>query len=224
MTVIFVFGSLGHYVINMNPIYFGRIMTYLQSNDLSYKGLNKKQTKKLNIALDYLQIPLPVRWDRKYLGRSLTLGDNNRVVSKSRLFGGSEGLRLEGVQSTQPCSKYSVQVVQGQNSFIGFATRHGFRKDTSNFKTCGWFIHVASGNLFSQDGIVSKAYGTAILVGSVVTVIHDTIQRHIEFQVNGKSLGVAFTNITNGKLFAAADIFDVYRAKLRIVDFFTPES
>jgi hypothetical protein len=59
-----------------------------------------------------------------------------------------------------------------------------FRKDAFNFKSCGWFIHVASGALYAQDGTFHKAYGADIPVESVVTVIHDTFQHKLEFQVN----------------------------------------
>jgi hypothetical protein len=52
---------------------------------------------------------------------------------------------------------------------------------------------------------LTKPNGTAIAEGSVVTAIHDTRQGQIEFHVNGKSLGIAFSNIHHDKRFAAAD-------------------
>jgi hypothetical protein len=44
-------------------------------------------------------------------------------------------------------------------------------------------------------------------VGSVVTAIHDALKRQIEFHVDGKSLGIAFTNVPHNELYAAADLY-----------------
>jgi hypothetical protein len=165
--------------------------------------------------LDYL-IPIPT-WDPEYCANPLTLQNNNRVVSKDVM--GVAGGAFYGVQSAKPCSRYSVQIVKGQRIFIGFAPRLGFRGKGSNFKTCGWFLHVSQGSLYAQDGTRAKAYGTAIPVGSVVTAIHDASQHQIEFHVDGKSLGIAFNNVPYDELFAAADLYDLDGAELRFVEF-----
>jgi hypothetical protein len=98
--------------------------------------------------------------------------------------------------------------VKGQNIMIGLAPREGFQKNRLNSMSCGWFIHVLSGRLFSQDHANFQAYGKGrIPVGSIVTAIHDTHQHTIEFQVNGTSLGIAFRNIPHVNLYAAVDIW-----------------
>ena len=99
---------------------------------------------------------------------------------------------------------------------IGFAPRNGFKKNKDNFDSCGWFIYVPSGTLYAQDGTRHKAYGAAIPVGSIVTAIHDMSQDTIEFQVNGKSLGIAFNNIPHENLHATAEFSNV--ATIRIMD------
>ena len=209
--------DVGHYVIDMNPIYFERIFAYLLTGDLSYKGLHREEIGELNHVLDYLLLPLPEpapRWDPKFCGDGITLDADHRHASKTSFPG-----RYNGVQSAQPCSRFSVEVVQGQVFMIGFAPRHGFRKNTDNFNSCGWFLYVASGTLWSQDPIYNKVYDnrTAIRVGSVVTAIHDTNQHTIEFRIDGKSLGIAFSNVpSNETLFAAADFWG--RVEIRIVD------
>ncbi len=160
-------------------------------------------------VLDYLQPQEAPHWDPQFCGDDLTLRDSNRTVFKeartgygplnqASYFGG-------GVQSALPCSRYSVQLVKGQNFMIGFAPRHGFQKNRVNYATCGWFLSVDDGRLWSQDGTWNKAYGSAIPEGSTVTAIHDTHRRTIEFQVDGNSLGIAFTNIPHENLYAAAD-------------------
>ncbi len=100
---------------------------------------------------------------------------------------------------------------------IGFAPRRGFRKNDYNFFAHGWFMGVATGRLYAQGGTLYKVYGGRIPVGSIVTLIHDTRQRTIEFQVDGKSRGIAFRNIPQDRqLFAAADLYG--EAAIRIMD------
>jgi hypothetical protein len=152
-----------------------------------------------NIELLPEKVP---RWDPEFSGDNLRIRENNRSVSSVN------GRHISGVQSAQPCSLYSAQIMCGKHIMIGFAPRFGFQKNKDNFETCGWFLFVANGKLWSQDGIFDKAYGTAIEVGSIVTAIHDSTRHQIEFQVDGKSLGIAFTNVKHTELFAAAEIWN----------------
>jgi hypothetical protein len=65
-----------------------------------------------------------------------------------------------------------------------------------------------SGVLWSQGGTLGKVYANnSIPVGSMVTSIHDKHRQTIEFQVNGKSLGIAFNNIPHENLYAAVDLW-----------------
>jgi hypothetical protein len=165
-------------------------------------------------VLDYFQPQEAPSWDREFCGEFLTLRDSNRTVYKvDRISGG-------GVQSAQPCSKYSVQIVKGDRLMIGFAPRYGFQRNLLNFVTCGWFLSVNDGTLWSQDGTWQEPYGTAIPEGSIVTVIHHMQQHTIEFLVNGKSLGIAFNNIPHENLYAAADFlfFSDANNEIRIIE------
>ncbi len=209
--------NVGHYFIDMDPTYFGRIMTYLRSGNLSYEGLTSKETAEFNKVVDYFQLRPTVLeevpcWDPEFCGDDLTLQENNRRVSK-------RAYEYNGVQSAKPCSNYSVQVINGRIIYIGFAPRQAFKKNTFNHTTCGWFVFVADGTLYAQGGIRDKAYGTAIPIGSMVTAIHDKSQHTIEFQVDGKSLGIAFSNIPHDELYAAADLHDI-NDEIRIIDNF----
>jgi hypothetical protein len=200
----------------MDPKYFGRILTYARSGDLSYEGLTRTEAEEFNGVVDYFQV-LPTildevpSWDPEFCGDELKLNDNNRSVSKKAL------VLWNGVQSRQHCFKYSVQIVRGKNIVIGFAPRLGFRKYYYNHSSCGWFISVVNGSLYAQDGFLNNNYGTAIPVGSVVTAIHDPAQHTIEFHVDGKSLGIAYRNIPHEKLYAAADLSDE-NDEIRIMD------
>jgi hypothetical protein len=172
--------------------------------------------------LGYFQPEEAPRWDSQFRGELLTLGHNNRSVFKERteVFDGVYSY-YNCVQSAQPCSRYSVKVVMGKKILIGFAPRDGYKFD--RLSTRGWFISVADGDLIAHGRylLVKKKkpkYGTPIPNGSVVTVIHDRRQRHIEFQVDGKSLGIAFTNVTQDELYAAIDVYGYSMAEIHIVD------
>jgi hypothetical protein len=159
-------------------------------------------------VLDYFY-PEPPRWDPEFCGDHLTLGDGNRSVTLNAVR------TIGSVQSAPPCSIYSVRVLS-RYILIGFAPRHGFQKNRANYRSCGWFLEFGmDGRLYSQDGTHGKSYATnCIRLGSVVTAIHDMSQDTIEFQVDGKSLGIAFTNIPHEKLYAAADLFGAMYGEL----------
>jgi hypothetical protein len=164
--------------------------------------------------LDYFEPQKAPSWDPQFCGDDLSLKNSNHSVTKNTFRGNGCG-----VQSAQPCTRYSVQIVKGQNLMIGLAPRHGFDKNGLNFKSCGWYFHVLSGKLMSRDGAYKKAYCKEwITEGSLVTVIHDTRRHTIEFQVNGKSLGIAFRNIPRENLYAAADFPGSSGTEIRIVD------
>jgi hypothetical protein len=161
--------------------------------------------------LDHFQPEQAPRWDPKFCADKLILCDNNRSVVL-RAYG-----NINGVQSVQPCSAYSVQIIHGRFILIGFAPRSGFQKNNYNYRN-GWFFNVYDGTLWAQNSIRGRAYGNGVVPeGSVVTAIHDSLQGQIEFLVNGISLGIAFTNVPHDELFAAADISDT-RAMIRILD------
>jgi hypothetical protein len=54
-------------------------------------------------------------------------------------------------------------------------------------------------------------YWSPIPQGSIVTVLHDRLQHTIAFQVNGQSLGIAFTNIPDEEpLYAAVEVYGLH--------------
>jgi hypothetical protein len=154
------------------------------------------------------------RWAPAFCGDQLVLSDNNRRVVKK--YAGY----TNGIQSAQPCTRFSVKIIHGHEIVVGFAPRLGFQKNFYNMDACGWFIHIADGSLWSQDTPDAKngrAYGTPIPVGSIVTAIYDLQQHTIEFHVNGQSLGIAFRNVSDEELYAAADLWGKQTA-IRLMD------
>jgi hypothetical protein len=218
---------IGHYVIDEDPNYFRWIMAYLVYGKYPLSSDGSINIDHLNQLFDYFLIPVPVRWDAKFSGHDLTLQKDHRLVES---MSNQNGFR--GVQSMQPTSRFSVQIIKGRRAYIGFAPRLGFRKDKENFKTCGWYVSVPDGKLWAQGDIHGERFfGTRardhdtsqnrIPLGSVVTAIHHTFPNgtsHMEFQVDGTSLGTAFYNVAHEEqsLFAAVDVSD--DAEILIID------
>jgi hypothetical protein len=135
----------------------------------------------------------------------------------------------QAIQSAQPCTRFSVEIVHGRTTMIGFAPRIGFQKHERNPYHCGFFLDIYGGRLLGQDtrdDLINEHhcryvnipfYSPEIPVGSIVTAIHHATTREIEFQVNGTSFGIAYRNIPYDDLFAAADLLEV-DAALRFVE------
>jgi hypothetical protein len=198
---------LGHYFIDMDPTYFGRIMSFLRSGKLSYRGLDTPDdVDAFHHVLDYFQLlrqddkttTCPkdddttthalITWDPTKCGEHLTLDISNRMVVGSHTHCG-----WQSVQSAQPCTRFRVKVVQRGVIMIGFAPRKGFQANGGNSpfagRSCGWYVYVMGGTLWAQGGIHEKAYaGDQIQVGSVVTAIYERSQDRIRFEVDGMAI------------------------------------
>ena len=64
-----------------------------------------------------------------------------------------------------------------------------------NFNTCGWYLHVFNGLLYSQAGDASRNYTSSIRENSVILVKHNKERRTISFSIDGQDKGIAFQNI-----------------------------
>ena len=85
--------------------------------------------------------------------------------------------------------------------------------NTLNFNSSGWYLYCANGYLFSQED-AGRAYATGVNNGSEVEVIFDQREREISFAIDGTNQGVAFTNLPEGDLYPAADIFSICTLEL----------
>ena len=75
-----------------------------------------------------------------------------------------------------------------------------------NYSKCGWFIWTERGTIFSQSGHShSPYYNQAINVGDVIG-LEWTKNGDIYYFLNGKDLGVAFTNVV-GDYYPAFEMY-----------------
>jgi SPRY domain len=78
---------------------------------------------------------------------------------------------------------------------IGFARSKLFDVSKSSYSSCGWYLFLHSGCLYSQNGDKGKAYSSGCKVGDTITCIYNASTSEISFEKNGASLGVAYTDV-----------------------------
>jgi SPRY domain len=95
--------------------------------------------------------------------------------------------------------EYTVKIDEYPFLYIGFAPST-FKVDLSDVSllNLGWYFTLHFGELYSQDkGIpFTRDYSKICNVVDTITCIYDASTSEISYKKNGKSLGVAFTNVT----------------------------
>jgi len=205
----------GFYFIDHNPKYFDRILDYHRTGEFDDHGLDEAALLQLKKDFDFFQLPpLPkwlapvatLTWDPSYLGTNLQLSDGNKTVVKTS---GGSGYNA-GVLGTEAVSSYKVKVNSRGASgaiMVGFAPQSGFQPNGQNYGRCGYYLFLANGCLYSGHGHSNSPYTQAINNGDILTVKYDASSKNINFEKNGKDLGVAFSNVASG-MFPALDIHD----------------
>jgi SPRY domain len=111
--------------------------------------------------------------------------------------------------------KYSVKIDASTSIdvMIGFAPSILFdistvdHRSAFNHRSCGWYLHLFSGSLYSQNRDHGKAYNSRFNVGDTLTCIYNRSSSEISFEKNGVSLGVAFTNVKGKDIAPAVELF-----------------
>jgi SPRY domain len=126
---------------------------------------------------------------------SITAIDNNASI---KVIHGEDSCRL--LIWDKSIYKYSVKIDASYDMYIyiGFAPSKLFDVSAINFRSCGWYLFLYNGRLYSQNGDYRKAYSSKCEVGDTITCIYNSSSSEISFEKNGASLGVAFTNV-NGE-------------------------
>ncbi len=88
-------------------------------------------------------------------------------------------------------------------------TSSSFKKEGTNYGTCGWYLYCANGALHSQSGDSNKQYiGKACNQNGTVIGVKLSNSGELSFLVNGEDKGVAFRGLPNNDLYPAFDICD----------------
>lgn len=205
----------GAYFIDRDPEHFYRVLGYLRTGKISFTGLRADQIDSLKETLDYLHLGNaypPVEWDSEKCGPDLRLSVANQVVSSMKAH--------QSVRSLYTCVRYSVRLdAIGKESgvFIGFAPEMGFDPLASNERSCGWYLDASTGKLHSKNGVSECSYGSKVEAKSEITCIYDPDSSSISFEVDGESLGVAYSDLPKAEVYAAV-CFSERNVKMTIVD------
>jgi len=202
----------GCYFIDRNPKHFDRILDYLRTGEFNTKGLDEEAMKKLKTDLDYYQVtppkPLiePQSWNPNVKGNFITLTNNNKVATKTQ--GGNSW--DAAVLGTQPNQNFKVKVLnRGPNGDFMIGMASTIQQNSSNYNARGWYLYGSNGTLYSQQGDSSRYYcGNGLNNGSVIEVLFDQTAKTISFAIDGVGKGVAFSNIPNGDIYPALDMYD----------------
>jgi len=89
---------------------------------------------------------------------------------------------------------------------VGLATKN-INKSGNNYTSCGFYLYITSGTLYSEKGDSDKSYGNGDEnQGTVWGVKWDKNKGTISYNKNGeKSFGVAFTGLKKLALLPAFD-------------------
>lgn len=175
--------------------------------------LSGLELSQLDRALDMfhyfqLQVSRPnLAWDANRCGPYLWLEDDNRTVLRQRVYGSRDC--VTAVLGAQSVNRFSVKLerdllARSTTALVGFASRDAFDINGQNSLN-GWFLELTSGTLISES-TYNKPYTSSPVAGDVLTAIHDTLRNEISFERDGKSLGVAFTDVPRDKLHPAVDL------------------
>jgi SPRY domain len=123
----------------------------------------------------------------------LTVMNNNTCIKVSANRGYSYGALIWD----KSIHKYSVKIDASghMNIMIGFASSKLFDISGVNYRSCGWYLHLYYGCLYSQDRDYRNANYSGCKVGDTITCIHNSSSGEIFYEKNGVSQGMAFTNV-----------------------------
>jgi len=147
-------------------------------------------------------------WWKEYCGTNLTISGS--VVTKTR---GTLGWNAGVLGTLADPSSFKVRLInkgRGQIA-IGLAPKSSFKLNAQNIaQTCGWYLLLESGLLYSHQDNKRKATTFSVQNGSIVEVLYDKKGKRISFVVDGNLMCNDFSDIiTNEELYPALDICSV---------------
>jgi SPRY domain len=207
--ILIYFIYLGAYGIDDDPSIFRLIIASIVDRESFYKQcrqLDSATRDYLATRLDYYQINITI--SRQYRAHSyFTVVDNNSdlLVTKITNDGCNNGLVWDA-----SIHKFTLTIYKSLNSniMIGFAPSKLYDVSKGNHISCGWYLYLQNGTLYSQNGDKYKAYTSGCNVGDTITCTCNVASSEIAYEKNGVALGVAFTNVKGEDIAPAVEMFN----------------
>jgi len=194
--------------IDRSPEHFGRILDYIQGDRGVLDGLSAVELRRLRREAEFYNIRglielchLKEKPTFDYLSGNVVLSEDNSVATKLRsndwrgIVTMGEAIDVDGC--TGQSVERSVELVRGNEVFIGLATESILHcaSPTPQFD-CGWYMHAATGSLYSQQGDKARGYHSIHSSGAMgpqtIVTIKMNASRDVSFTVNDIEHGIAF--------------------------------
>jgi SPRY domain len=159
----------------------------------------------LTTRLDYYQVNALT--NGQYRAHSLLIVvDNNCNIKVTKTTNSA----YPGLIWDASIHKYKVTVNASNHTciFIGFAPSKLFDLDGSNYSSCGWYLCLNNGTLYSQNGDCNKPYSSGCEVGDTIACVYNASSSKISFEKNGVSLGAAYTDVNGEDIAPAIELYD----------------
>lgn len=140
-------------------------------------------------------------------GRNVVLSQSDQVASKAH---GGESWN-SGALGNVPNKSFRVKLInRGANGYvmIGMAPKT-FALNGQNYSSCGWYLYVGDGTLYSQQADSDRGYAYPVQNGAIIDVHYNPVDKQIGFSFDGTPNGVAFNITTNVDIFPAVEFSDV---------------
>jgi hypothetical protein len=209
----------GEYFIDRDYEGFERILNYLSTGNLSFKGLNDYEKDVLISNLDYFQITYTptsktVRWSSVNLPSNCTLSNNDRSVycvgkdeddseDDDDIFDDDDDddIKFRRVLATTAADRFKVSV-HNAKILMGFCVDPpcGWKDDkgTQYTSVSRWYLCMENGNFVIQHDYqytFTQHVEFIIRPGSTIAAIHSRETREIRFEIDDKQIGVCFNDI-----------------------------
>jgi len=100
---------------------------------------------------------------------------------------------------------------------IGLAPKT-INKGGNNYSSCGYYLYIANGTLYSQKGDSNKSYSSGDQSqGTVYGVKYNKGKGTVTYYKNGQSMGVAYTGLDKKVILFPAFDFDTQNGEIEFV-------
>lgn len=199
----------GEYFIDRNPKFFSVILEYLRKGKFDIKGLAIDDLQKLQEDLDYYQIATPfpafsLGWCQKYCGKNILI--EGKSAKKYRGENGWNAAVLGDVPNLA-AFKFKIVKLETNTTMLGISPKIGFKSDDANHSTCGYYLYLLDGTLYSAKGDFGKNYTAPPKLGSVIELFYEKQQKTISFVIDGIPKGIAFSDVELDEWYPAAEMY-----------------
>ncbi|KAH9110529.1 hypothetical protein LEN26_013706 [Aphanomyces euteiches] len=190
------------YFLDIDAAYFGRILRYLRTGELSFHGLCSLEREELKTTLEYLSITDPSESCRFWGPNLCALGLSEDLTTVTATHDG-----WRSVMGTLGAK--SIQIVElGSRGevYVGLARRDGFNPSNTHAYSCEYSICLKTGQL-RRNGFVIVKSTVEFRSGDILTIRR--LKSKICFERNGQYVGAELkVKETAVQLFLVASLYD----------------